>query len=238
MIDARILLIGAGGLGSPAASVLARSGVRHLTLVDDDAVTEDNLHRQTLYGSEHVGLLKGEVAAEALLNEAKRNGHTLTVDVRVARFLPTNAIELSESHDVIVEGSDNFATKFMAADAAHITNVPIVQAGAVRWSGWALGSTRDGACLRCVFEDIPRDRVETCAEAGVVGPVVGVLGALQASIAIRLAFGRQVGGELWHYEAMAGTLRMRTVRRRPDCPLCNGEIEDLRGDRYSAACAA
>jgi molybdopterin/thiamine biosynthesis adenylyltransferase len=92
--------------------------------------------------------------------------------------------------------------------------------------------------MRCLFEDIPQDRLETCAEAGVVGPVVGLLGALQAALAFRLVEGEHPAGELWHYDALRGALRKTFVRRRSDCPLCNGEIKDLRMERYTAACAA
>jgi molybdopterin/thiamine biosynthesis adenylyltransferase len=113
-----------------------------------------------------------------------------------------------------------------------------VQAGAVRWAGWAFCALPDSACLRCLFEDIPRDQVETCAEAGVVGPVVGVLGGLEAALVLRLLQGERPGGELWHYDALKGALRKTFVRRRSDCPLCAGEIQDLRMERYTATCAA
>jgi molybdopterin/thiamine biosynthesis adenylyltransferase len=139
---------------------------------------------------------------------------------------------------MVLEGADNLATKFLVADAAHIARIPAVQAGAVRWAGWAFCAVPGAACLRCLFEDIPSDRIETCAEAGVVGPVVGVLGALQAALAFRLLEGECPQGELWHYDALRGALRKTWVRRRSDCPLCNGEIQDLRVERYTAACAA
>jgi adenylyltransferase/sulfurtransferase len=139
---------------------------------------------------------------------------------------------------MVIEGADNLATKFLVADAAHIAEVPAIQAGAVRWAGWAFCALPGSACMRCLFEDIPRDGIETCAEAGVVGPVVGVLGALQAAFAFRLLEGERPEGELWHYDALRGALRKTFVRRRPDCPLCNGEIQDLRVERYTAACAA
>lgn len=238
MIDARVLLIGLGGLGSPAARVLARSGVGSITLIDDDVVTEDNLHRQTLFSEADVGLCKAEVGARVLTHEALAAGSVLRTNVIIDRFVPRNAPDLVASHDLLVEGSDNFATKFMAADAARLGHRPIVQAGAVRWNGWALCTTEASACLRCVFEDIPRDRIETCAQAGVVGPVVGVLGALQAAMALRQVTGEAVGGELWHYEGLSGSLRRQTVRPRRDCPLCRGDIGDLRVERYRAASAA
>ena len=103
--------------------------------------------------------------------------------------MPDTAMALLSEHTLVVEGADNLATKFLVADAAHLAGVPAVQAGAVRWAGWALCALPGSACLRCLFEDIPRDRIETCAEAGVVGPVVGVLGGLQAALVFRLLAG-------------------------------------------------
>ena len=230
----RVLVVGAGGLGSPVLRALAKSGAAQITVVDDDLVDESNLHRQTLYNRGDVGQSKIERAATVLRELAPG----LSVEPVDGRFVPDTAMELLKGHSLVVEGADNLATKFLVADAAHLGAVPAVQAGAIRWGGWAFCALPDSACLRCLFEDIPRDRIETCAEAGVVGPVVGVLGGLEAAFAIRLLRGEQPGGELWHYDALKGSLRKTFVRRRSDCPLCSGEIKDLRMERYTAACAA
>lgn len=228
-LDARVLLVGVGGLGSPAALVLARSGVRRLTVLDDDVVDVSNLHRQILYDDADVGLDKAARAAARLGAE----GAEVTV-VR-GRLLPDTAARLFREHDLVVEGADNFATKFLAADASALTGVPVVQAGAVRWGGWALATDPGrSACVRCVFEDIPRDRVETCAEAGVIGPVVGVLGAIEAALALRLLGGdASAAGELWSYRGLEGSLRASRVRRRSGCPACAGEIRELSWERYA-----
>ncbi len=231
---ARVLVVGAGGLASPVLRLLARSDVGHLTIVDDDLVDPSNLHRQTLYTDADLGQPKTQRAAETV----RRLAPELSVRTVEGRFVPDTAQGLLRKHDLVVEGADNLATKFLVADAAHLAGIPAVQAGAVRWSGWAFCALPGAACLRCLFEDIPRDRVETCAEAGVVGPVVGVLGALQAAFAFRLFAGEQPAGELWHYDALRGALRKTEVRRRGECSLCSGEIQDLRQERYSAACAA
>jgi adenylyltransferase/sulfurtransferase len=226
--DARVLLVGAGGLGSPAALVLARSGVRRMTIVDDDVVDVTNLHRQVLYDDADVGLDKVERARARLEREG--------VEVRAisGRLLPSTALELLPGHDVVVEGADNFATKFLTSDACALAGVPLVSAGAVRWSGWALARIPGSACMRCVFEDIPRDRAETCAEAGVIGPVVGVMGALEAALALRLLEGdTSAAGELWSYRALEGRLRASRVAKRAGCPSCEGEIRDLRVERYA-----
>lgn len=234
MIDARVLVVGAGGLGSPVLRLLAQSGASHVTIVDDDVVEETNLHRQTLYADADIGHPKTDRAAAAVRALAP----AVSVEVVEGRFVPGTAMKLLRDHTVVVEGADNLATKFLVADAAHLCDVPALQAGAVRWAGWAFCALPGSACLRCLFEDIPRDRIETCAEAGVVGPVVGVLGALQAAFLYRLLGGEHPGGELWHYDALRGGLRKSHVRRRRDCPLCNGEIRDLKMERYAAACAA
>ena len=228
------MVVGAGGLSSPVLRLLARSGLQHVTIVDDDVVDESNLHRQTLYSDSDVGCSKIERAERALRELAPQ----LSVRIVHGRFVPATAMELLSDHTIVVEGADNLPTKFLVADAARLGGVPAVQAGAVRWAGWALCALPDSACLRCLFEDIPADRIETCAEAGVVGPVVGVLGGLEAALVIRLLRGERPGGELWHYDALGGVLRKTFVRRRDDCPLCAGEIRDLRMDRYTAACAA
>ena len=229
-----VLVVGAGGLSSPVLRLLAKSHVEHVTLVDDDRVDESNLHRQTLYTDADVGQPKIERAAQTLRELAPR----LSIRVVDGRFVPATAEALLREHSLVVEGADNLATKFLVADAAHLAEVPAIQAGAVRWSGWALCALPGAACLRCLFEDIPRDSIETCADAGVVGPVVGVLGAIQAAFVFRLLEGERPAGELWHYDALRGALRKTQVRRRGDCPLCNGEIQDLQAERYSAACAA
>ncbi len=231
---ARVLVVGAGGLSSPVLRALASSDAKHITIIDDDAVEESNLQRQTLYTDADVGAPKIE-RAERVLRERAPRLSLRTID---GRLLPSNAMEICGEHDVVVEGADNLPSKFLVADAARLCGIPAVQAGAVRWAGWALCTLPDSACMRCLFEDIPRDRIETCAEAGVVGPVVGVLGGLQAAFVFRLLQGERPGGELWHYDALRGALRKTLVRRRSDCPLCTGEIQDLRMDRYTAACAA
>lgn len=238
----RVLAIGVGGLGSPVLLILARSVDVALTLVDDDVVHESNLHRQVLYRDADVGRSKLEVARERLIAEGRAHGRRISVETVEARFVPENAVELAARHDLIVEGADNFATKFLAADAATLTTTSIVHAGVVRWAGYALGvRPRQSACLRCLFEDLPKDAFETCATAGVVGPVVGTVGALQAALAIRLLLGDEsAGGTLFHHDARRSTLRRTRLARRADCPLCgrSPSIDAIEPARYfGASCA-
>ncbi len=243
MID-RVLVIGAGGLATPVLSILARSVDAAVTLVDDDVVDETNLHRQLLYRDEDVGRAKLDAARERVREVARGAGRALEVRTIEGRFTPECALRLAREHDLVFEGADNLATKFLAADAAHLAGRPIVQAGVVRWAGWALATSPrgGGACLRCVFEDVPTDRVETCASAGVVGSVVGVVGALAAALTVRALLGDPaVGGTLHHHDALAGTLRRRHARPRPDCPLCGARasIRAIDETRYApVACAS
>jgi molybdopterin/thiamine biosynthesis adenylyltransferase len=213
-------------------------------------VDETNLQRQTLFESTDVGRPKVEAARARLLASCSQAGPSastlapgtreLEISALRTRFTSDNALALIEGHDLVLEGADNYATKFLVADAAKLAGVPVVQAGAVRFSGWALASWPDaGPCLRCVFEDIPRGQPETCAVAGVLGPVVGVLGALEAALAVQLLLGqRRAAGVLYAYDALAGRLRRRRVNRRAGCPLCEGSISALDAERYDNSCAA
>lgn len=229
-----VLVVGLGGLGCPVLEVLAESGVRDFTLLDDDVVSLSNLHRQTLYSERDVGEKKAFVARAAL------EAQGANVRVLDDRLLPENALDVMREHALVVEGADNLPTKFLAVDAARLSGVPLVSGGAVRFSGWAMATlpSRNAPCMRCVFEDIPNDRVETCAEAGVLGPVVGVVGAAMASLALRvLAHDALVAGELVSYDALRGTLRTTRIERRADCALCTGAVNDLSRERYAASCA-
>jgi adenylyltransferase/sulfurtransferase len=234
-----VLLVGVGGLGAPTARTLVRSADLSLLALDDDVVEASNLHRQILFDASDVGRPKLDAALETLREEAANAGRRVTLEGRAQRFLPTTALGLLRGVDVVVEGADNLATKFLVADAARLAGVAAVQAGAVRWHGWAMASLPGGPCMRCVFEDIPSDRVETCAEGGILGPVVGVLGAIQAALTLRVLAGdASVRGEIFSYDALAGTLRRSRVMKRPGCPLCEGTILDLCAERYTAPCAA
>jgi len=238
----RVLLIGAGGLGSPVATLLARAGVGYLEILDDDIVELSNLQRQTLYDERCAGQSKAECAAEQLRREAALAGHAHTeVVARELRLHPDVALELIGGFDLVVEGSDNYPTKFLTADACTLARVRSVQAGAVRWVGWSLGNVPGHtACLRCAFEDIPPGPDQGCSTAGVVGPVVGVVGALQAATSLQLLTGQdRAAGVIHHYRALHGSLRKRRLTRRAGCALCSGEITHLTPARYTPRdCAA
>jgi molybdopterin/thiamine biosynthesis adenylyltransferase len=234
----RVLLVGAGGLGSPVGILLARAGVGRIEVLDDDVVETGNLHRQLLFTAADIGQPKAERAAAALRREAVRAGHAQTQTVACeGRLVPDNALERVRGFDLVVEGTDNYPSKFLVADACALAEIPCVHAGAVRWVGWALGSVPgDGqsACLRCAFEDVPPGPDRGCAEAGVLGPVVGVIGAIQAAIALRILLGDvAAAGVLHHYRALHGGLRRQRIARAAHCDACRGQLRALDAARYA-----
>jgi molybdopterin/thiamine biosynthesis adenylyltransferase len=234
LAGSRVLLVGIGGLGCPAAIALARAGVGTIGIADDDVVETTNLHRQILFRDEDVGKLKVEAAASALLRLGLPD---LRIERHLTRMLPHNAVELASRYDVIVEGSDNFPTKFLAADASRIAKKPIVHAAAVRWHGTALAvGPNGGPCYRCLFEDVPFDNAPNCAEAGVVGPMVGVVAAVQADLALSILHGDDVFGTLFTFDGKALAARRRVLPRRRGCALCSDprSIERIDPNRYAA----
>ena len=227
----RVLLVGVGGLGSPAALVLAHAGVGTIAIADDDTVDVTNLHRQILFDDTHVGTNKVLAAEEGLRRWVPG---AYEVVVHQTRILPTNARALVSGYDVVVEGSDNFATKFMVADACVLEHVPVVHGSAVRWHGTALAvGARGQPCYRCLFEDIPHEHAPSCAEAGVVGPVVGIVAALQADLAVAMMRGEDVTGTLVTFDGKTSVHRRRAIAQRASCDLCSlGRIDSIELSRY------
>ena len=228
LAEARVLIVGAGGLGSPAAMYLAAAGVGTLGIVDPDRVELSNLQRQLLHGTGDVGRPKVDSAAERLrdLNPEVR------VELHPVRLDSSNALEIIGSHDLVVDGSDNFATRYLVNDACHLTGRPWVYGAILRWEGQlSLFGAPDGPCYRCLFrEPPPPGLIPGCAEAGVVGVLPGVVGSLQALEAIKWLLGRREGtaaGRLLIFEALPLAFREIRVRRDPGCPLC-GEAPVIR----------
>jgi molybdopterin/thiamine biosynthesis adenylyltransferase len=242
---ARVLLVGLGGLGCPAALILARAGVAVLGLCDDDVVERSNLHRQILFADADVGTSKLDAAVRAIGARADAAHPTPQIRFHRTRLLPDNALAMVRDYDLVLEGADNFATKFLAADACALAGVPVVHASAVRWIGTALAvGAVGGPCYRCLFEDVlPADEAPGCAEAGVMGPVVGIVAAAQADLGLALLDGLRAEGQLVTFDGRTGVLRRRTIARRADCPLCGPvaparRIERIEPERYvSPACA-
>jgi len=238
---ARVLVVGVGGLGCPAALALARAGVGTLGLADDDDVELSNLHRQILFTEADVGRPKVDVAAAAL----RRLAPEIVIEQHATRLLPGNAIDLVARYDLVVEGSDNFATKFLAADACRVARRAIVHGAAVRWHGTALAVGAEARpCYRCLFEDLPREGAPNCAEAGVIGPVVGVVAAVQADLALGLLLGRSrgsdVAGTLVTFDGKTLASRRRTLAPRAECLLCGPSATEPRIEpsRYATSPSA
>lgn len=215
------LIVGVGGLGCPAALALARAGVGRLVLCDDDVVDVTNLHRQILFNDADVGRDKLDAARTQLLSEGAGE-----VQLIRSRLLPSVAREMVRDVDVVLEGADNFPTKFLAADACFLERKAIVHGAAVRFLGTALSvSSAAAPCYRCLFEDILNEGdAPNCSEAGVMGPVVGVVGALMADLALDVLLGdlsRQ--GTIYSFDGKKLALRPVSVPSRADCMLCGAD---------------
>jgi molybdopterin/thiamine biosynthesis adenylyltransferase len=211
----RALLVGVGGLGCPAAMTLAMAGVGQLTLMDPDCVEESNLHRQPLYSLADVGLPKVEVAARRL-----RAGHpALRVEALHMALSPSDASPMMAKHDVTLDCTDDLDIKLALSDAAVATRGALVYGGALRMEGQAMVVARGGPCLRCIFEAAP-DRAPSCAQAGILGTVVGAVGAVQGLMALAVLEGRAEPGVLLRLDG--ATLRQRPLRLAPwpECPVC------------------
>ncbi len=220
LLDARILLIGAGGLGSPASLYLAAAGVGRLGIVDADVVDESNLQRQIVHSTDSLG--------EPKVLSAKRTLEALNPDVRVVPFeerLTSENVEriLADGWDVIVDGADNFPTRYLVNDASVWHGVPVVHGSIFRFEGQVTVFAPDGPCYRCLYpQPPPPELAPSCAEGGVLGVLPGIVGSIQASEALKLVLGRgdSLSGRLLLFDALGTTLDEVTVRKNPDCPVC------------------
>jgi molybdopterin/thiamine biosynthesis adenylyltransferase/rhodanese-related sulfurtransferase len=222
--DGRVLLVGAGGLGSPAALYLAAAGVGHLTLVDDDRVERSNLQRQVLHGDADEGTLKTESGAAAL------RGLNPGVEITgiAVRLDAANARELLAGQQVVIDGSDNFATRYAVNEACVALGIPNVHGSVFRYEGqvsvfWPASPGIAGPCYRCVYAEAPPPELSpSCAEAGVLGVVPGIIGLLQATEALKLLLG--VGdplvGRMIRYDALRSRFDEFEVLRDPGCRTC------------------
>ncbi|MEO7034867.1 MAG: HesA/MoeB/ThiF family protein [Polyangiaceae bacterium] len=235
------LVVGVGGLGCPVALALVEAGVGRIVLCDDDVVDATNLHRQILFTEADVGTDKLTAAERALY---RVGAHPGSITLVPSRLLPENARELVASVDVVLEGADNFATKFLCADACYLEQRAVVHGAAVRLRATVLSVAAEGApCYRCLFEDLPSgEAAPNCAEAGVLGPVTGLAGALMADRALSILLGDQsVFGSIVSYDAKTDCAREFRVAARADCALCGPQrsIPNITVNRYTAAsCAA
>ncbi len=230
----QVLLIGAGGLGCGAALALGAGGCKSICVVDDDVVQESNLPRQVLHTEDQIGRSKVDSLAAAL----GRRFPALSVNTVSGRFDVNSAMTLLANVEVVLDGSDNLATKFLVNDAAVIARRPLVHAAAVGTGGQLMTVLAGGhPCYRCLFEELPAPESgvgESCAQAGVLGPVPGVLGALQAVEALRILAGEKpaFAGRVIRYDSLSMTIRTIKLKPNPACRVCGraADIRDVRGD--------
>jgi molybdopterin/thiamine biosynthesis adenylyltransferase/rhodanese-related sulfurtransferase len=221
LLDSKVLLIGAGGLGSPASLYLAAAGVGRIGIVDADVVDESNLQRQIVHSTDSLG--------EPKVESAKRTIEALNPDVEVVAYkerLTSENIEriLADGWDVIVDGADNFPTRYLVNDASVWHKIPVVHGSIYRFEGQVtVFKPYEGPCYRCLFPTPPPPELApSCAEGGVLGVLPGVIGSLQASEALKLALGigEPLVGRLLLFDALAATFDEVKLRRDPDCPVC------------------
>ena len=216
----RAAVVGLGGLGSPAAIYLAAGGVGALRLIDSDVVERSNLHRQVIHGEADRGRPKVESAAERV----RALNPSVEVEARRLRLDESNAREALDGCDIVLEGSDNLETKFLVNDTCYSLGVPLVWGGILRWEGQvSFVSPGESSCYRCLFREPPPDgAVQTCQQAGVIGPLAGVVGTLQAAEVVKwgMGVGRPLTDRILTIDLLRGRMREVPVPRSATCPLC------------------
>jgi molybdopterin/thiamine biosynthesis adenylyltransferase/rhodanese-related sulfurtransferase len=243
LLDARVLLLGAGGLGSPAALYLAAAGVGTLGIVDNDEVDLSNLQRQVIHSSERIGVSKVDSAEQTI--------NALNPDVNVEKYPvrlgADNIVEIISGYDVIVDGLDNFPTRYLLNDASVRLGIPVVSAAILGFEGQlSVFKPHDGPCYRCLFPvPPPAELAPSCGANGVLGVLPGTMGLLQATEVIKLILGEgePLIGRLLMYDALSARVTEVKVRRDPDCPICSREPESIADEElgvfpdYEAFCA-
>jgi molybdopterin/thiamine biosynthesis adenylyltransferase/rhodanese-related sulfurtransferase len=244
LLDAKVLLLGAGGLGSPTALYLAAAGVGTLGIVDDDVVDLSNLQRQVIHSTQRIGIPKVDSAEESI--------HALNPDVKVVKYPvrldASNIMEIIEGYDVIVDGVDNFPTRYLLNDATVRLQIPVVSASILGFDGQlSVFKPYEGPCYRCLFrEPPPAELAPSCGANGVLGVLPGTMGLLQATEVVKLILdiGDPAIGRLLLYDALAATLTEVKVHRDPDCPICSRPPDEISDEEmgvfpdYEAFCAA
>jgi molybdopterin/thiamine biosynthesis adenylyltransferase/rhodanese-related sulfurtransferase len=243
LLDAKVLLLGAGGLGSPAALYLAAAGVGTLGIVDNDSVDVSNLQRQVIHSSERIGVAKVDSAEQTIT--------ALNPDVKVQKYNlrlgPENIMEILPGYDIVLDGLDNFPTRYLLNDASVRLGIPVVSAAILGFEGQlSVFKPYDGPCYRCLFPvPPPAELAPSCGANGVLGVLPGTMGLLQATEVIKLILGvgEPLIGRLLMYDALAATITEVKVRRDPDCPICSRHPEEISDEEmgffpdYEAFCA-
>ena len=244
LLEAKVLLLGAGGLGSPTALYLAAAGVGTLGIVDDDEVDLSNLQRQVIHNSERIGTPKVD-SAEASIRALNPDVTVVKYPVRIDA---SNVVEIIGGYDVVVDGVDNFPTRYLLNDASVRLKIPVVSASILGFDGQlSVFKPYDGPCYRCLFrEPPPAELAPSCGANGVLGVLPGTMGLLQATEVIKLivGVGEPAIGRLLLYDALAATLTEVKVHRDPECPICSRDPSEIADEElgvfpdYEAFCAA
>jgi len=236
LLDSKVLLLGAGGLGSPAALYLAAAGVGTIGIVDMDVVDASNLQRQILHTMDRVGQRKVD-SARAALTALNPDVKVVTHDVRIGA---DNVVELLAAYDLVVDGTDNFPTRYLVNDASLLTHTPVVHGSIFRFEGQVtVFDPFNGPCYRCLVpEPPPPELAPSCAEAGVLGVLPGIIGSIQAVEALKLllGIGDSLVGRLLAYDTLAQEIRTFKVRRDPSCPACGPDAGEIVIAEYDQLC--
>ena len=236
LLDAKVLLLGAGGLGSPAALYLAAAGVGTIGIIDMDVVDESNLQRQILHNLDRVGDRKVD-SAKKTLTLLNPDVDVVTYDVRLGA---DNVLDIIDGYDVIVDGTDNFPTRYLVNDASLLKRIPVVHGSIFRFEGRAtVFRPYVGPCYRCMYaEPPPAELAPSCAEAGVLGVLPGIVGSIQAMEVIKLILdlGDSLAGRILSYDSLEQSFRTFKVRRDPNCPACGEDAGEIVIAEYDELC--
>ena len=223
LIAAKVLVIGAGGLGAPLLQYLAAAGIGTLGVIDDDTVDLSNLQRQVIHRTNDIGTAKAESARRAL----GEINPEVTVQVHKERLTAANAGQIIAGYDIVADGSDNFATRYLVNDTCFRLRKTLVSAAILRFDGqistYKAFEGADHPCLRCIFPEAPSEEaVPSCAQAGVLGALAGTLGSMQATEVVKeiLGVGKSLSGRLLMYDALAASFDEMAIGKRADCPTC------------------
>ena len=236
LLESKVLLLGAGGLGSPAALYLAAAGVGTIGIIDMDVVDASNLQRQILHNVDRIGERKVD-SAKKTLTSLNPDVNVVTYDVRLGA---DNVLDVFAGYDVVVDGTDNFPTRYLVNDASLKLDIPVVHGSIFRFEGQAsVYMPHQGPCYRCqVPEPPPPELAPSCSEAGVLGVLCGIIGSIQAMEAVKLilGIGDSLAGRLLAYDALEQSFRTFKVNRDPECPACSIPKEQLVIAEYEGLC--